>query len=194
VNLAHDARRHLLPQRNRIFRWDAFFESNDAAVQLSFHSLEVGSQSHYDGFVGADHPKSAIIEIETRVAAFRTSLEVSRKRMGNDKAIVIDLDGMFAADGLDVEENVLFDAYWAFDRDELSIIAHVHRHFNEERSDIIPERSHWFFGNNISIPTTVEVGLAIFGLDSVEDVIVQIPLENGEIFRIPYRPLVIPGY
>jgi hypothetical protein len=107
--------------------------------------------------------------------------------MCEEHVLRVDLDEMFPADGLYVEENVIFDAYWAIDRDGLSIITHVYRHFDEERGDIIPEKTHWYFGDGISIPETAEVGLAVFGLKSVEEVEVQITLENKERFRLPYR-------
>ena len=54
--------------------------------------------------------------------------------MREEHVLRADLDLMFPADGLDVEENIIFDAYWAFDCAGLSIIAHVFRHFDEERS------------------------------------------------------------
>ena len=108
--------------------------------------------------------------------------------MREEHVLRVDLDLMFPADGLDVEKNIIFDTYWAFDCAGLSIIiAHVFRHFDEERGAIIPEKSHWYFGDCISIPERVEAGLAVFGLNSVEEVVVQITLENKERFRIPYR-------
>jgi len=103
----------------------------------------------------------------------------------------VDLDQMFPADGLDVEENIIYDAYWAFDSDGLSIIAHVYRHFDEERGDIIPEKTHWYFGDGISIPETAEVGLAVFGLKSIEEVALEITLENKDRFRLPYWPVEV---
>ena len=42
--------------------------------------------------------------------------------MREEHVLRVDLDLMFPADGLDVEENIIFDAYWAFDCAGLSII------------------------------------------------------------------------
>ena len=43
--------------------------------------------------------------------------------MREEHVLRADLDLMFPADGLDVEENIIFDAYWAFDYAGLSIIS-----------------------------------------------------------------------
>jgi hypothetical protein len=37
--------------------------------------------------------------------------------MSQERTLTLNLDAMLASDGLDVEENVLFDAYWAADAD-----------------------------------------------------------------------------
>jgi hypothetical protein len=42
--------------------------------------------------------------------------------MREEHVLRVDLDLMFPADGLDVEENIIFDAYWAFDCAGLSIL------------------------------------------------------------------------
>jgi hypothetical protein len=46
--------------------------------------------------------------------------------MREEHVLRVDLDLMFPADGLDVEENIIFDAYWAFDCAGLSILVAGH--------------------------------------------------------------------
>ena len=47
--------------------------------------------------------------------------------MREEHVLRVDLDLMFPADGLDVEENIIFDAYWAFDCAGLSICERRHK-------------------------------------------------------------------
>jgi hypothetical protein len=67
--------------------------------------------------------------------------------MSKENAVTLDLDAMFPGDGLDVEENVISDAYWALECEELAVIAHIYRYFDEARGAIIPERCHWYFND-----------------------------------------------
>jgi hypothetical protein len=105
-------------------------------------------------------------------------------------SIFLDLDTMSPGDGLDIEENIIFDAYWALDCHGLSIIAHIYHHYCydiETKGPLIPDRSTWFFGNALSIPERTQVGLETFGITSPEEVTVQITAEDGKILRIPYQ-------
>jgi hypothetical protein len=42
--------------------------------------------------------------------------------MSKENAVTLDLDAMFPGDGLDVEENVISDAYWALECEELAVL------------------------------------------------------------------------
>ena len=115
--------------------------------------------------------------------------------LDGELSIEINLDHETVGDAADLIPGYMAESYWIG-----SIIADVYSTWGPDQGlgqdeygdDIwkgakVPTLTHWFFGTNFHTVLPASEMLESLGLKSVDQIKVFITLEDGSVFRVPYR-------
>ena len=133
--------------------------------------------------------------------------------LDGELSIEINLDHETVGDAADLIPGYMAESYWIgliepeLMRVTCSIIADVYSTWGPDQGlgqdeygdDIwkgakVPALTHWFFGTNFHTVLPASEMLESLGLKSVDQIKVFITLEDGSVFRVPYRTQAVPGF